>query len=152
MTKNEEISDSINPLNKLTDCDFIEGLGKAIVEFFKPDIDHRDTTYKVVFYFIQREVFTEHMPFTFLDVTPINEELQEMNTGWLKESSVHFLGRNTNLTSQIAEHVHDAAIKVFLKNISIQQMNFSINNFEPKLPTLKIKSAINETLEKNYWL
>lgn len=152
MTKNEEISDLINPLISSPDYDFIYGLGNEVVKFFKTNTNYRDYSNKLQFYFIQREIFRDNIPFTFIDVTPINDELQEIHIDWLKESSVHFLGKHTTLTSQIQEYVKDDDEQLLLQNILLQQMNFSVKHFEPKLPTLKIKSAINETLENNYWL
>ena len=148
MTKNEEISNLINPPNKLNDQDFIEGLGSTIVSFFHSGTKLGYINTSLEFHLIRMEILSKERAINILDVRPINDALQELNTGWLKESPVDILGKNTGILWQVAEQ----ATNLFGKSIPLSLTRFVNNHFSPKFPSSKIQFEIKKTLENNHWL
>ena len=150
MTKNEEILSLINPSNKLNKQDFIPGLGDSVLRFFNPNII--DYNSKLEFYFLERDIIPLEFPSNFIDVTPIGDTLFYMDIGWIREIStlIHqsYIGKIKSVKDAIAQQLQSK----FSQSVHLQIMRFTLDHFEKKLPTLKIKSAINETLENNYWL
>jgi len=151
MTKNEEISNLINPPNKLNDQDFIKGLGSAIVGFFHSNTKLGYTPTSLEFHVIRMEILSKARSINILDVRPINDALQELDTGWLKESPVDILGKNSGILWEVAAHAASSK-QLFAKNIPLSLMRFVTNHFSPKFPSIKIQSEINKTLENNHWL
>jgi len=151
MTKNEEIFNLINPPNNLNAQDFIKGLGSAVVGFFHSHNKFGYLNTSLEFHFMRVEILSNEQALNIIDVHPINDTLQELDTGWLKESPVDILGKNTGILWQVAEQAASSK-QLFEKSIPLSLMRFVTNHFSPKFPLIKIQSEINKTLENNHWL
>jgi hypothetical protein len=148
MTKNEEIFNLINPPNNLNSQDFIEGLGSAVVGFFHSNNKLGYLNTSLEFHCMRVEILSNEQALNIIDVHPINVTLQELDTGWLKESPADILGKHSGILWQVAEQ----ATNLFGKSIPLSLTRFVNNHFSPKFPSSKIQFEIKKTLENNHWL
>jgi hypothetical protein len=97
------------------------------------------------------EILSNEQALNIIDVHPINDTLQELDTGWLKESPADILGKHSGIPWQVAGTCSTSK-QLFGKSIPLSLTRFVTNHFSPKFPSSKIQFEIKKTLENNHWL